>query len=63
MKVREVLQMLNEDGWYIVRTVGSHRQLKHPVKADTVTVAGKLSVDIPPGTLNRILKQAGLRGK
>jgi predicted RNA binding protein YcfA (HicA-like mRNA interferase family) len=63
MEVREVLQILSEDGWYIVRTIGSHRQLEHPVKAGTVTVAGKPSVDIPAGTLNRILKQAGLRGK
>ncbi len=44
-----------------MRTVGSHCQLKHPVKPGTVTLAGKPSVDIPPGTLNSILKQAGLR--
>ena len=60
MKVREVLQILKDDGWYVRRTKGSHRQLKHPAKMGTVTVAGKLSVDIPPGTLKSIFKQAGL---
>ncbi|MDP6359988.1 MAG: type II toxin-antitoxin system HicA family toxin [Planctomycetota bacterium] len=60
MKVREVLEILKDDGWYIDRTKGSHRQLKHPTKGGTVTVAGKPSVDIPPGTLKSILKQAGL---
>jgi predicted RNA binding protein YcfA (HicA-like mRNA interferase family) len=61
MKVREVLEILEFDGWYLARTRGSHRQLKHPTKSGTVTVAGKPSLDVPPGTLNSILKQAGLR--
>ncbi|MDQ4074875.1 MAG: type II toxin-antitoxin system HicA family toxin [Chloroflexota bacterium] len=61
MKVREVLARLEADGWYLARTRGSHRQLKHPTKPGTVTVAGKASLDLPPGTLNSILKQAGLR--
>jgi predicted RNA binding protein YcfA (HicA-like mRNA interferase family) len=61
MKVREVLALLEADGWYLARTRGSHRQLKHPTKPGTVTVAGKSSLDLPPGTLNSILKQAGLR--
>jgi predicted RNA binding protein YcfA (HicA-like mRNA interferase family) len=60
MKIREILKRLNDDGWYIARTRGSHRQLKHPTKSGTITVAGKPSVDIPPGTLKSILKQAGL---
>jgi predicted RNA binding protein YcfA (HicA-like mRNA interferase family) len=60
VKVREILAILKDDGWYVDRTKGSHRQLKHPTKRGTVTVAGKLSVDIPPGTLKSILKQAGL---
>ncbi len=60
MKVKEVIKLLEEDGWYIVRTRGSHRQFHHPTKSGTVTVAGKLSVDMPTGTLNSILKQAGL---
>lgn len=61
MKVRDVLKLLRNDGWYLDRTKGSHRQLKHPSKRGTVTVAGKPSVEVPPGTLNSILKQAGLK--
>lgn len=61
MKVRELIKLLEEDGWYQVRMRGSHRQFHHPSKPGTVTVSGKLSVDIPPGTLNSILKQAGLK--
>jgi predicted RNA binding protein YcfA (HicA-like mRNA interferase family) len=61
MKVREVLKLLEDSGWYFVRTKGSHRQLKHVNKPGTVTVAGKSSVDVPPGTLSSILKQAGLK--
>jgi predicted RNA binding protein YcfA (HicA-like mRNA interferase family) len=52
---------LEEDGWRLARTKGSHRQYHHPRKPGTVTVAGRPSVDIPPGTLNNILKQAGLK--
>jgi predicted RNA binding protein YcfA (HicA-like mRNA interferase family) len=59
MKVREVVKKLDQDG--IVRTKGSHRQFHHPAKPGTVTVAGHPSVDIPPGTLNNIMKQAGLK--
>lgn len=61
MKVRELLKMIETDGWYLVRTRGDHRQFHHPTKPGTVTVAGKPDVDIPPGTLNSILKQAGLK--
>jgi predicted RNA binding protein YcfA (HicA-like mRNA interferase family) len=61
MKVREVLARIEADGWLLVRTRGSHRQYKHPSKPGTVTVAGKLSADVPPGTLASILKQARLR--
>ncbi|MGB7291656.1 MAG: type II toxin-antitoxin system HicA family toxin [Thermodesulfobacteriota bacterium] len=61
MKVKEVIKMLEQDGWNLMRTKGSHRQFKHPNKAGTVTVAGKLNLDVPPGTLNSILKQAALR--
>jgi len=61
MKVREVVKLLDADGWYLARTRGSHRQYKHPTKAGTVTVSGKPNVDVPPGTLNSILKQAGLK--
>ena len=61
MKVRELIRLLEEDRWYLARTKGSHRQFKHPEKSGTVTVAGKASIDIPRGTLNSILKQAGLK--
>jgi predicted RNA binding protein YcfA (HicA-like mRNA interferase family) len=60
MKVREVLRLLRDDGWYLVATRGSHRQFKHPTKLGRVTVAGKPSNDLAPGTLSSILKQAGL---
>ena len=61
MKVSELLRLLEKDGWLVVRQRGSHRQLHHITKPGTVTVAGKLSVDVPPGTLNSALKQAGLK--
>ena len=60
-KVRDIIAMIGEDEWYIVATRGSHRQYKHPRKPGRVTVAGKLSDDVAPGTLNSILKQAGLK--
>jgi predicted RNA binding protein YcfA (HicA-like mRNA interferase family) len=53
--------MIEEDGWYQVRVKGSHRQFYHRKKLGTVTISGKLSVDVPPGTLNSVLKQAGLK--
>lgn len=56
MKVAEMIRMLEQDGWQLARTKGSHRQFKHPGKSGTVTVAGKPSLDIPPGTLNAILE-------
>lgn len=61
MKVKDVLRMLEADGWQLVKTRGSHRQFKHPAKTGKVTVSGKPSVDVPPGTLNSMLKQAGLK--
>jgi predicted RNA binding protein YcfA (HicA-like mRNA interferase family) len=61
MKVREMIKNLEDDGWRLVRTKGSHRQFHHFSKPGTVTVAGQPSLDIPPGTLNNILKQAGLK--
>ena len=60
MKVRDVIKLIEADGWYHVRTRGSHRQFKHPTKPGKVTVAGKPSLDLPPGTLNSIMKQSGL---
>ncbi|MEG3872056.1 type II toxin-antitoxin system HicA family toxin [Microcoleus sp. Z1_B5] len=60
MKVREVIKMLEDDGWYLARTKGSHRQFKHPEKAGTVTVSGNLGIDMPIGTLKSVLRQAQL---
>lgn len=61
MKVRDVLKKLEENGWLIVRTRGSHRQLIHTTKLGTVTVAGKPNVDVPIGTLKSIWKQAQIQ--
>ncbi|MEW6128700.1 MAG: type II toxin-antitoxin system HicA family toxin [Acidobacteriota bacterium] len=61
MKVREVVKLLEADGWYLARTKGSHHQFKHPTKAGVVTIPGNKNDDIAPGTLNNILKQAGLK--
>jgi len=61
MKVQELIARLEADGWYQVRQTGSHRQYHHASKIGTVTVSGKPSIDVPIGTLNNILKQAGLR--
>ena len=61
VKVKELLQMLHDDGWNLVRQKGSHRQFHHFAKTGTVTVSGKPSVEVPPGTLNSVLKQAGLK--
>jgi predicted RNA binding protein YcfA (HicA-like mRNA interferase family) len=61
VKVNELVAMIQADGWFLVRQKGSHRQYHHPTKPGTVTVAGKPSIDVPPGTLNSVLKQAGLK--
>jgi len=61
VKVKAIIQHLKTQGWKQVRRKGSHRQYQHPHKPGTVTVAGKLSMDIPPGTLKSIQKQAGLK--
>ncbi|AOQ23843.1 hypothetical protein MTAT_14290 [Moorella thermoacetica] len=56
-----MIKMLQEDGWYLVAQKGSHRQFKHPTKLGRVTIAGHSGDDLAPGTLNSILKQAGLK--
>ena len=61
MKVSELLSLIDKDGWVMVRQRGSQRQFCHPTKLGTVTVAGKPSIDVPRGTLNSVLKQAGLK--
>jgi predicted RNA binding protein YcfA (HicA-like mRNA interferase family) len=60
MTVREILRLLKAEGWYLVTTVGSHRQFKHATKSGRVTVSGHPSDDIHPKTLKSILNQAGL---
>jgi predicted RNA binding protein YcfA (HicA-like mRNA interferase family) len=55
VKVGKIIRRLEDDGWSLVATRGSHRQYKHPVKRGRVTVAGKPSDDLAPGTLNSIL--------
>ena len=61
MKVSEVLKLLQQDGWLVVAMRGSHRQFKHAAKLGRVTVPGKPSDDLAPGTLNSIFKQSGLK--
>jgi predicted RNA binding protein YcfA (HicA-like mRNA interferase family) len=58
VKVREAIRMIEDDGRFIVATRGSHRRYKHATKQGR-----KPSEDLAPGTLNSILKQAGLKGK
>ena len=61
MKIRDMLKKLSEDGWFLARTKGSHRQYKHPTKKGLVTVAGHPGDDLAPGTQNSIFKQSGLK--
>ena len=61
MKVGDIIRLIEGDGWSHVATRGSHRQYKHPLKSGRVTVPGKLSDDLAPGTQSSILNQAGLK--
>lgn len=61
MKVKEVIKLIEADGWSYVKTKGSQHQYKHPTKPGRVTVPGQASDDLHPKTLNSILTQAGLR--
>jgi predicted RNA binding protein YcfA (HicA-like mRNA interferase family) len=61
MKIRQVIKLLEADGWHLVASKGSHRQYKHPAKAGRVTIAGHLADDLAPGTLNSVFKQAQLK--
>ncbi|WP_281768176.1 type II toxin-antitoxin system HicA family toxin [Methanoculleus bourgensis] len=61
MKVKDCIKMIETDGWYLVATRGSHRQYKHPSKPGRITIAGHPAEDLAPGTLNSVLKQAGLK--
>lgn len=59
-KVRDAIRLVERDGWYLVRTRGSHRQFHHPDKRGTVTIAGRRSKDLSPTMRTSIVKQAGL---
>ncbi len=61
MQVRDIIKLIEADGWYRVPAKGGHRQYKHPTKPGRVTIAGHPSHDLAPGTLNSILKQAQLK--
>jgi predicted RNA binding protein YcfA (HicA-like mRNA interferase family) len=56
MKAREVMRLIEADGWYQIKTEGEHRQYKHPTKRGRVTIAGHSSKEVPPGILVSILK-------
>ncbi len=60
MKDRDVIKLIESDGWHLVATKGSHRQFKHTIKPGRVTIAGHPGDDLAPGTLNSVLKQAQL---
>ena len=61
MKIRDIIKMIEEDGWYLGRARGSHQQYKHPTKSGLVTIAGRPGDDLAIGTLNSIYKQAGIK--
>jgi predicted RNA binding protein YcfA (HicA-like mRNA interferase family) len=60
---RELVRIVEEDGWFLERVSGSHMQYRHPTKPGTVTLpaGGRMAKDVPPGTLNSVLKQAQLK--
>ena len=62
MKVREVIRLLEADGWALVTTKGSHRQLKHPLRPGRVTISGNLGDEMPKGTFASVKRQAGWKG-
>ena len=63
MKIRDVIKIIREDGWFIVGTKGDHRQFKHQIKHGRVTIAGHPNDDLAAGTLNSIWKQAQIKGE
>ena len=60
-KFRDIIKQIEQDGWYLDRQRGSHRQYKHPQKPGTVTVPGKPNEDAAKKTYQSILDQAGLK--
>jgi predicted RNA binding protein YcfA (HicA-like mRNA interferase family) len=63
VKVRDLIRLVESDGWTHVRTTGSHRHFKHPSKPHVLTIPGHLGDDVPKGTLKSILKAAALEEK
>ena len=65
MKYRDAVRLIEKNGWVLVRTRGAHQQYRHPTKPGTVTIpaGGKLNRDVPIGTMNSILRQAGLKDR
>ncbi len=64
MKVADLIKLIENDGWYLARQKGSHRQFKHEQKSGLVTISGhKLSDEVAKGTINSVLKQAGLKNE
>jgi predicted RNA binding protein YcfA (HicA-like mRNA interferase family) len=61
MKIKEIIKIIEQNGWIMVRRKGSHRQYKHKTKNGLVTIAGNMNDDLAKGTLNSIIKQAGLK--
>jgi predicted RNA binding protein YcfA (HicA-like mRNA interferase family) len=61
MKVKEIIRLIEQKGWYQVSQKGSHRQYKHPSISGRVTVPGNLNDDLPKGTANSVFKQAGIK--
>jgi predicted RNA binding protein YcfA (HicA-like mRNA interferase family) len=61
MKVRDIIKMIEKDGWFLVDIEGDHRQYKHPQKRGKVTIAGRPSDEMPPGTLISVYKQAQIK--
>ena len=59
--LKDIIKLLEKDGWFLIKTRGSHRQYKHPTKTGLVTVLGKPRDELAPGTLNSIRKQAGFK--
>lgn len=61
MKVREVVRLLEKAGWIEMRSKGSHRNFRHPDRQSVITVPGNDGKELAAGTLNDILKKAGLK--
>lgn len=62
MKAKEVIRLIEEDGWFLVRQKGSHKQYKHKIKKGLVTIAAhRMTDEVAPGTLNSIFKQAMIK--